>query len=52
MAPNESIFIDNSEDNLVAARALGMHVVFHDEKNDIASLVRQLDLLGIRIDDH
>lgn len=52
VAPNESIFIDNSEDNLVAARALGMHVVFHDEKNDIASLVRQLDLLGIRIDDH
>lgn len=53
VAPEESIFIDNSESNLVVARALGMHTVFHDdEKNDIDSLMRELESLGARIDGH
>lgn len=49
--PDESIFIDNSEANLVVARALGMHVIFHDdEKNDVDSLKERLELLGACID--
>jgi HAD superfamily hydrolase (TIGR01509 family) len=53
VAPNESIFIDNSQANLAVARALGMHAVFHDdEKNDVDSLMEKLKSLGARIDDH
>ena len=52
VAPRESIFIDNSEANLRAARALGMHGVFHDDaKNDVEALGRQLEALGARIGD-
>ena len=41
--PEESIFIDNSRDNLVAAAALGMNVIYFDNaKNDVAGLVRHL----------
>lgn len=47
VAPQESIFIDNSEANLRAARALGMHGVFHDDaKNDVEALSRELAALG------
>lgn len=50
-APGECIFIDNSESNLVAARALGMHAVFHDdEQNDIAALASELRQRGAVID--
>jgi FMN phosphatase YigB (HAD superfamily) len=53
VAPDECIFVDNSEANLVVARTLGMHAVFHDdEKNDVDSLMGELKLLGARIDDH
>ncbi|SFS16923.1 putative hydrolase of the HAD superfamily [Dyella sp. OK004] len=53
VAPVESIFIDNSEANLVVARALGMHTVFHDdEKNDIDALTRALESLGVRVGCH
>ena len=53
VAPDESIFIDNSEANLVVARALGMHTIFHDdEKNDVSSLMEELELLGARARDH
>ncbi len=48
-APRECIFIDNSESNLVAARALGLHAIFHDdEKNDMDALARAMDELGVR----
>jgi putative hydrolase of the HAD superfamily len=47
--PHESVFIDNSESNLVMARALGMHAIFHDnERNDIDALTSQLEQLGVR----
>jgi HAD superfamily hydrolase (TIGR01509 family) len=53
VAPDECIFIDNSEANLAVARALGMHAAFHDdEKKDLDSLMEQLKLLGVRIDGH
>ena len=48
VTPEESIFIDNNRDNLVAANALGIKTVFHDdETNDIAALVRTLNTLGV-----
>ena len=41
--PDESVFIDNTPSNLVAAAALGMKTVyFDDEKNDVAGLARLL----------
>jgi putative hydrolase of the HAD superfamily len=41
--PEESIFIDNNRENLIAPRALGMGAVFHDdEKNDVEKLVATL----------
>ncbi|WP_235215196.1 MULTISPECIES: HAD-IA family hydrolase [Burkholderia] len=37
--PEESVFIDNNPDNLVAPRALGMGVIYHDdERNDVDKL--------------
>ena len=48
---NESVFIDNSESNLVVARAWGMHAVFHDdEKNDMGALRERLAFLGVRME--
>ena len=51
IAPSESIFIDNSEENLVAPRALGMNTVhFDDEKNDVQALVATLkEVYGVHI---
>lgn len=41
--PGRALFIDNTEANLVAARALGLHTIcFDDEANDIAALRKQL----------
>ncbi|MFC4763538.1 HAD-IA family hydrolase [Dyella koreensis] len=52
VAPDESIFIDNSEANLVVARAVGMHTVFHDDdRNDIGALMKELALLGAHVGD-
>ncbi len=49
--PDECIFIDNSEGNLVTARALGMHVIFHDdERNDMEALMAALESLGAGVD--
>jgi putative hydrolase of the HAD superfamily len=48
----DAIFIDNNRDNLVAANALGMRTVFHDdEANDIQALVETLGKFGIAISD-
>jgi FMN phosphatase YigB (HAD superfamily) len=53
VAPGECIFIDNSQANLVVARALGMHAVFHDDgKNDIGALTHSLQLLGVHLEGH
>jgi putative hydrolase of the HAD superfamily len=44
----EALFIDNSKDNLVAPRALGIKTVFHDdEKNDIEALSKTLMTFGL-----
>lgn len=52
VAPDESIFIDNSEANLVMARSVGMHTVFHDdERNDVGALMKELKLFGAHVDD-
>jgi len=49
--PEESVFIDNSRDNLIAANALGIKTVFHDdEKNSVESLVKALEALGVVAD--
>lgn len=46
--PEESVFIDNNRENLVAPDALGIKTVFHDdETNDIAALVEKLNTLGV-----
>ena len=51
VAPHESVFIDNSASNLVAARALGMHAIhFDDEANDVAGLRALLrDACGVEV---
>jgi FMN phosphatase YigB (HAD superfamily) len=41
--PEESLFIDNNPENLIAPKALGMGVIFHDdEENDVGKLVTVL----------
>lgn len=46
----ESVFVDNNKENLVAPGALGIKTVFHDdEKNDIAALLGTLDSLGVLV---
>ena len=41
--PERALFIDNTEANLVAARALGLRTIcFDDEANDVAALRRHL----------
>jgi putative hydrolase of the HAD superfamily len=43
IAPQQSVFIDNSRANLVAPNALGMNTVyFDDDRNDVGALVETL----------
>ncbi|MFM0210263.1 HAD hydrolase-like protein [Paraburkholderia sediminicola] len=43
LRPEESLFVDNNLDNLIAPKALGMSVIFHDdENNDVGKLAAQL----------
>ena len=50
IAPGESVFIDNSEDNLAAPRRLGMHAIhFDDEANDVGALIAVLGSLGLAV---
>ncbi len=50
--PEESVFIDNNQANLVAPSALGIHALFHDdEANDLPALVGKLNALGVVTDD-
>lgn len=53
IAPEESVFIDNTPDNLAAPRALGMHAIhFDDARNDLAALIATLTgTYGIRLAD-
>ncbi|MBM3227931.1 HAD-IA family hydrolase [Candidatus Peribacteria bacterium] len=44
----ECVFIDNSEDNLIAPKKLGWNTIFHDhKKNDMEFLVKELVRLGV-----
>jgi len=46
--PNEVVFIDNQEKNLVVPERMGINTYLHDtEKNDIAKLCTELDRLGV-----
>ena len=50
--PTEAVFIDNSEDNLAAPRALGMKACFHDDvANDIDALIAKLQEFGVVVGD-
>lgn len=52
VSAEESIFIDNNKANLVAASALGINTIFHDdEKNDINALCQTLKRFGVFTDD-
>jgi putative hydrolase of the HAD superfamily len=49
---NEAVFIDNNKRNLVAPKALGMRVCFHDdETNDIEALIAKLKEVGVVVGD-
>jgi HAD superfamily hydrolase (TIGR01509 family) len=42
--PEETVFIDNTSENLLTARRLGMHAILHDdEKNDVRGLIATLN---------
>lgn len=48
VAADEAVFVDNNKDNLIAAGALGIKTIFHDdETNDIAALVNTFKQIGI-----
>ena len=43
MKPDECVFIDNNPNNLIAPKALGIKVIFHDdETNDVGKLASSL----------
>jgi putative hydrolase of the HAD superfamily len=45
--PEECIFIDNSEDNLIAPNSIGMRTIyFDDEKQDFEALLTELRAHG------
>ena len=47
-SPAQCIFVDNNEENLVAARSLGIVTILHDdESNDIDALLRNLQASGV-----
>ena len=48
VTPNESIFIDNSEKNLLIPQKMGMHTfLYNDAHRDTAKLITYLQSLGI-----
>ncbi len=48
LKPDECVFIDNSESNLVIPKAMGFHTYFHDDtKNDIQAFVEWLHTIGV-----
>lgn len=52
VSPEESVFIDNNRENLVAPSAMGFKTIFHDdETNDIAALVSTMKTLGVVVGD-
>jgi len=50
--PNECVFIDNSHENLVAPRSLGINTIyFDDETQDFEALSSALKGLGVAVSD-
>ena len=50
LKPEECIFIDNKEDNLIIPQAFGMHTIFFDfHQNDMNKLISQLSDLQIKL---
>ncbi len=48
--PEECVFIDNNEDNLIAPRKLGWNTILHDHrKNDVDLVIGALKKLGVLI---
>lgn len=48
VSAEESVFVDNNRDNLVAPSALGLKTIYHDdERNDIDGLQRTLNARGV-----
>jgi len=48
LQPEEAVFIDNTEKNLIIPKELGIKTIFHDDKkNDIEGLKEQLQQLGV-----
>jgi len=46
--PEECVFIDNSQDNLIAPKKLGWNTIFHDhKKNDVDFVISELKKLGV-----
>ncbi len=49
--PEESVFIDNQERNLIVPAEMGMSTYWHDDKkNDISALRSVLDRWGVTVD--
>lgn len=50
ITPEESIFIDNQDDNLLIPRKLGMKVIyFSDERRDMARLIGNMEKYGVTL---
>jgi len=50
--PNECVFIDNSQQNLIAPRSLGINTIyFDDETQDFEALSAALEGLGVAVSD-
>jgi HAD superfamily hydrolase (TIGR01549 family) len=49
--PEEAVFVDNTADNLIAPRQIGMHAILHDDdRNDVDGLIATLrDQFGVRL---
>ncbi|MGI6239510.1 MAG: HAD-IA family hydrolase [Christensenellales bacterium] len=51
-APTDCIFIDNSAQNLVVPRAMGIHTILYDDaRRDFLALLQALRALGVPIDE-
>jgi len=47
--PSESVFIDNTPENLIIPRKMGMHVIhFDNDKRDHEKLITQLEEAGVK----
>jgi epoxide hydrolase-like predicted phosphatase len=52
LRPEETVFVDNTQSNLIAPRTIGIHAIFHDDvRNDVQGLsVKLVEEYGIELD--